>query len=81
MKNETKFIAHNLRSFIKRQLMEQEVNGYIFKDACGHYEIYKPTDIEKEPQFKGEPLLKTVPGEVDPSFIEQILDHQLWIYL
>lgn len=57
-----------------------DVNGFnLFKDTwC--WVIYKPTDIKKEPEYKGEPLVKVVPDTIDYDDMETVLNLQGWLY-
>ncbi len=51
------------------------------QDYC--YLIWKATDFAKDPQWKGEPLLKVVPkfGIDRPKDMEKILETLRWDYL
>lgn len=56
-------------------------NGFTFKESAWCWIVLKPTDIEKEPQYKGEPLCKVVPINVSIDKIPVILDAQPWTYI
>lgn len=66
------------------------VNGYFIVDKIYKVEedtycwlIWKETDISKDPQWKGEPLLKVIPKFTlrTEMEIKQCLDLQGWAYL
>ena len=65
------------------------INGFRFQQDTWCWLIWKPTSIEKEPQYKGEPLLKVVPrhtinsrrGAAKFENVAKILDLQHWVYL
>lgn len=67
------------------------INGFRFQDKIWCWIVWKPTSIEKEPQYKGEPLYKVVPEETVSARkgpgkgklenITKILDLQYWLYL
>ena len=58
------------------------INGFMFQQTEWCWIIWKPTDFEEEPQFKGEALVKIVPRFVtEQKRIKIILKNQSWIYL
>ena len=65
------------------------INGFRFKNKIWCWVIWKPTDMVKQPQYKGEPLYKVVPAETvyarkgseKLENIAKILDLQYWMYL
>lgn len=56
------------------------INGFaIYKDVwC--WVIYKPSDIKKQPEYRGEPLVKVVPDIIDYDDMETVLNLQGWVY-
>lgn len=56
-------------------------NGFTFNEDTWCWIIWKPTDIEKEPQYKGEPLCKIIPINVLIDKIPAVLDAQPWTYI
>lgn len=61
--------------------MGVELNGYTFKKELWCYLIWKSTDLGKQPQFKGEPLVKVIPVNVPFDKMEVVLNAQPWTYL
>ena len=58
------------------------IKGYTIEKDLWCWVIWKPTDIDKDPGFKGEPLVKVVPRlYLDKEEIEAILDAQPWNYI
>jgi len=57
------------------------LNGFSFTKELYCWIIWKPTDEEKEPQYKGEPLYKCVPFNVPIENIPIVLDAQPWTYI
>lgn len=65
------------------------INGFRFQQDTWCWLVWKPTDIWKQPQYKGEPLYKVVPrdtinprrGTVKLENIAKVLDLQHWLYL
>lgn len=57
------------------------LNGFAFGKELYCWIIWKPTDEEKEPQYKGEPLYKCVPFNVPIKNIPIVLDAQPWKYI
>ncbi len=57
--------------------------GYSIKRDMWCWLIWKHTDISKNPEYDGSPLLKIVPMycEDNKEAMAQILDAQRWIYL
>jgi len=58
-----------------------EINGYTFQQDTWCWLIWKPTDISKNPEFKGESLVKVVPFNIKMSKIADVLNAQPWTYL
>ena len=58
-----------------------KVNGYIFDVEGLCWYVYKPTDMDIDPQYKGEPLVKVVPTTARIDAIPAILNAQPWTYL
>ena len=56
-------------------------NGYVFQKELYCWVVWKPTDIDACPQFKGEPLYKAIPCNVPVKNIPKILDAQPWTYV
>ena len=57
-------------------------NGFRFQKDTWCWIILKPTDIEKEPGYKGEPLCKAIPAWSGIRMnTEAILNAQPWVYL
>ena len=56
------------------------VNGYIFKKDTYCWLIWKPTDFDKNPEYKGEPLLKVLPYNVPIDAAGKVLLLQPWTY-
>lgn len=57
------------------------LNGFAFGKERYCWIIWKSTDEEKEPQYKGEPLYKCVPFNVPIKNIPIVLDSQPWTYI
>ena len=57
-----------------------KLNGFVFQKDTWCYLIWKPTDIAKDPRFKGEPLYKAIPDNVDWKDMETVLNAQRWTY-
>ena len=59
-----------------------EINGFTFIKDTWAWIIFKPTDLDKQPEYKGKPLVKIVPMFVDDKEnIVTILKAQHWTYL
>ncbi len=60
-----------------------EVNGFVIIKDTWSWNIWKPTDIGAQPEYKGEPLIKVVPFNVhlDENRINAVLDAQPWTYV
>lgn len=58
-----------------------ELNGYKFQRETWCWLIWKPTDIDIQPEYKGEPLVKIVPNTVEINRIAEILNAQPWTYI
>ena len=58
-----------------------EMNGFILRHCAEGVEVWKPTDIGKDPQYKGEPLLKIIPFTVATGRVIDILECQRWTYV
>lgn len=63
-----------------------KIDGYIYQRSCYCWLIWKPTDLRKNPEWKGEPLLKEVPDNVvsygkDVDSIVKVLEAQPWVYV
>lgn len=57
------------------------IDGFEFQEEICCWVVWKPTDIEKDPQWKGEPLYKVVPRTyLSERQIINILSNQSWIY-
>ena len=56
-------------------------NGFIFKKDLWCWIVWKPTDIGKNPEYKGEPLCKVIPDTVPVENIPDVLDVQPWTYI
>ena len=71
----------------KKQYLEDfhnngvELNGYTFKKDVWCFLVWKSTDIEDNPEFKGEPLLKIIPRFTEWDKMEDVLNAQSWTYL
>lgn len=60
---------------------ECTINGYTFEDKIFAWIVWMPTDIGREPEYKGEPLSKVVPQCLNTKEnIKTILAAQAWIY-
>ena len=57
------------------------LNGFAFTKELYCWIIWKQTDEEEEPQYKGEPLYKCVPSNVLIKNIPIVLDAQPWKYV
>lgn len=57
------------------------LNGFVLQRETWCWLIWKPTDIEKEPQYKGEPVVKVVPNTVSMGMIEAVLEFIPWTYI
>lgn len=57
------------------------LNGFAFGKELYCWIIWKSTDEEEEPQYKGEPLYKCVPFNVPIKNIPIVLDAQPWKYI
>ena len=58
-----------------------EMIGYVFQEKTWCWLIWKPTDIGKNPEYKGESLVKVIPQTIDLDNIEIVLDAQPWTYI
>lgn len=57
------------------------INGFYITQEIYSWIIWKPTSIEKQPEFKGEPLHKVVPKNVRrEDCIKAVLNAQSWMY-
>lgn len=53
------------------------IDGFEFQKEAYYWVVWKPTDIEKDPQWKGESLYKVVPRtDLIENQIINILDNQ-----
>lgn len=58
------------------------INGFNFVQDIWCWVVFKPTDIVKNPEYKGEPLCKVIPRNItDPRKIETVLKCQSWLYI
>ena len=58
-----------------------KIKGYEFRRFTYCFVVWKPTDFQKDPQWKGEPLCKIVPDTIlTKQQIETILEAQPWLY-
>lgn len=57
-----------------------KLDGFIFQRSSMCWIILKPTDIGKQPEYKGEPLVKVVPLSVPIDKLATVLDAQPWVY-
>ena len=93
MKTENKIIADTIRFLEngnyhdrKKYLKDYHsggvnLNGFIIQRKVYCWLIWKPTDFNKKPEYKGEPLLKVVPNTIDMNQIEKVLNMQHWNYM
>jgi len=58
-----------------------EINGFTILREMWCWIIQKPTDIDKNPEYKGEPLYKVVPRLTDFDKMDVVLDSQPWTYI
>lgn len=60
-----------------------KVDGFEFEHDVWCWIVWKPTDISRNPEYKGEPLAKVVPNiaPLTREQIEIILDAQPWCYV
>lgn len=58
-----------------------EINGYIFEKDVWCWLVWKPTDIGNNPEYKGEPIVKVIPRNINLDNIEAVLDAQPWTYI
>ena len=58
-----------------------EINGFTILREIWCWIIWKPTDIGKNPEYKGEPLCKVVPRFTPFDKIDEVLDSQPWTYI
>ena len=63
-----------------------KIEGYIYQKEAFCWLIWKPTDLRKNPEWKGEPLLKEVPDNVvsygrSINDIIKVLEAQPWVYV
>lgn len=56
------------------------LNGFCFYKDVWCWVIFKPTDIKKQPEYRGEPLVKVVPDLIDYDDMETVLNLQGWVY-
>ena len=70
-----------VRPFLEKLNTNEGVsyNGFTFNRDVWCWIVWKPTDIKKDPQFKGDPLYKVIPRNA--SDISKVLDAQLWTYI
>ena len=90
---ENKIIADTIRFLEKGKYAERKqylkdyyhdgvyLNGFIIQREMYCWLIWKPTDFNEDPQYKGEPLLKIVPRIIDMENIEKVLKLQAWHYI
>lgn len=73
------------RDYLKERIQtgQCEVDGFKFENDAWCWIVWKPTDISRNPEYKGEPLAKVVPNiaPLTREQIETILDAQPWSYL
>lgn len=60
-----------------------EYNGYEYQYEEYCLVVWKPTDINVQPEFKGHPLYKVIPcpSLLSEEQIEAILENQPWVYI
>jgi len=58
-----------------------EINDFIIQRETWCWLIWKPTDIGKNPEYKGEPLCKVVPRFTEFDKMNVVLDSQPWTYI
>lgn len=77
--------SYNLKNQVVNDFNHGKVvnlNGYEFKRDIWCIFVWKPTDISKEPEYKGEPLLKIVPRTIRTyEGIRDVLKLQGWSYI
>ena len=56
-------------------------NGFRFNKEVWCWVVWKVTDIDSAPQYKGESLCKVIPDNVPVENIPVILDAQPWTYI
>lgn len=81
------FFKHGRYSERKEYLKElrdgkgASFNGFIFQKELWCWLVWKPTDMDEQPQFKGESLVKIIPDNVEIEKIPDVLDAQAWTYI
>lgn len=93
MKLENKKIADAIKLFTHGKYREKKpyladlrttegayYNGFTFNKEVYCWVVWKATDIETEPEYKGEPLYKVIPDNVPIDKIPAVLDAQPWTY-
>lgn len=58
-----------------------EINGFVLQKKEDGVWVWKPTDIARNPEFKGEALLKIIPFTVPSSKVVDVLECQQWTYI
>ena len=56
------------------------LNGFVFQADVWCWIVWKPTDIGKNPEYKGESLFKVIPNTINEDKIGVVLDSQHWTY-
>lgn len=73
---------HEREPYLKALLTEgAEYNGFTFNKEGWAWLVWKDTNIDTQPQFKGEPLVKVIPDTVPIENIPAVLDAQPWTYV
>lgn len=69
-----------VRPFLEKLITNEGVsyNGFTFNRDAWCWIVWKPTDINRDPQYKGDPLYKVIPRNA--SDISKVLDAQPWTY-
>lgn len=93
MQNENKVIKESIMFLEKAPYKERKqylkdyytnganINGYKIQCDTWCWLIWKPTNSEENPEYKGEPLVKVVPRNIDLNKINIVLNVQPWIYI
>ena len=56
-------------------------NGFRFNKEVWCWIVWKPTNIDSAPQYKGESLCKVIPDTVPIENIPDVLEAQPWTYI
>ena len=75
---ETKDYYKEIRNSVTNSVT---IGNFEYMEETWCWVIWKTTDIDTDPQYKGEPLCKVVPKGIDKNKVGMVLNAQAWAYI